>query len=494
LPWSELARSVAVEGAEVPISWEVRPGTRFASVRPWVHFRGGRPYVLSGELLASMVVEGLGEARAEDGAIRGDAVIQPGEPALLALMIASKVPLHLPHPDDVRNRLAHTIKSWRTWSDLIGYHGPHREAVVRSALVLKSLASRETGALVASPTTSLPEKLGGSRNYDYRFSWVRDASFMLDALSRLGLSEEVDASLGWLLKAVQKTAPDIRVFYDRAGEPATGVQHEVERWEGYRQSRPVTIGNKAAAQTQHGTYGDLFGAVSRYVSHGGRLDTETGLSMVKLADKLCDEWPLPGAGIWELEEERQYTSSLMNSWAALQRVCELAEGDEIPSIHVERWKETRDAIHRWTDEHCWSQSKASYTFYAGTDDLDASVLLAARTGFLVGDDPRLGSTIDAIKRELGAEGPFLYRYTGADKEENAFVCCTFWLIEAMCRAGRAAEAEPILQSALGYANDLGLWSEEIDASTGELLGNLPLGLSHLSVIGAITAFADATAH
>lgn len=414
LPWTELARRVEADGGAVPVRWELRPGTRLARVRPWVH-----------------------------------------DP------------------------------------DLIGYDGPFAEAAVRSALVIKALSSLDTGALAAAPTTSLPEAVGGERNFDYRYAWVRDASDMIDALSRLGLTEEVDASLAWLLRCVQQTAPDVHVFYTLDGRPAPPDQDRTELVDGYRGSRPVTIGNKAAGQTQHGSYGDLFGAVARYVDQGGHLDTGTGQTLTKLADRLCDEWTRPDAGLWELGRYRRYTSSLINAWAALDSAVKLAEGNQIPDFHAPRWRESRSDVHDFVDRHCWSEAKQSYTFYAGTEELDAAVLLAARCGFAPGDDPRLWTTIDAIRRELTAEGPLLYRYSGAGQEENAFVACTFWLIEAMSIAGRAEEAGRLIESALRRGNDLGLWSEEIDPSDGSLTGNFPIGISHLAVIGAITAYARA---
>lgn len=489
LPWSELARLVEVEGGPVGLRWELKAGSRLSTTRPWVHDRHGTPFVLSGDLLAALVHEHMGSPVTGGGRVHGKVELQPGQPALLALVLAEGKPLRLPEPADVRTRMDHTLRGWKEWSGLIRYDGPHRDDVVRSALTIKALSSADSGALVAAPTTSLPEVIGGSKNFDYRFAWVRDASFMIDSLTRLGLSEEVDASLGWLLRAVQRTAPDVHVFYALDGQPASGDEGQPELMEGYRSSDPVMIGNQAALQTQHGSYGDLFGAVARYVKRGGRLDTETGLTLTKLADRLCDEWPKPDAGLWELTDYQRYTSSMINSWNALDCAIQLADAGEMPDFHVERWRLEREAVHRFVDERCWSEAKQSLTFYAGTEDLDAAVLLAARCGFYPPDDPRLWTTIDAVRRELTADGPWLYRYSEASKEENAFVACTFWLVEALAIAGRGEEASSLLEGALAGATDLGLWGEEFDAAAGAHRGNFPIGISHLAVINAVTSVA-----
>lgn len=491
LPWTELVRRIEAVDEPVRFRFSLRPGDRLATVRPWVHVHDGKPFVLSGDLLGALVMDGIDDWRATPHEVSGEVELRPGAPALLALVLAQQGPVLVPRPEEVLDRLDHTNAAWRSWSAQVGYDGPHREHALRSALVLKALASSDSGALAAAPTTSLPEVIEGDRNFDYRFGWVRDSSFMLDALAGLGLVQELDASLSWLLGCVRRTAPGIDVFYRLSGAPATGEQQQVAEYEGYRRSRPVTIGNKAAKQVQHGAYGDLFGAVARHVEHGGHLDTKTAVMLAELADHVCDTWTHPGAGIWELGDDQRYTSSMIANWAALERARQLVERGEIAPTHVERWKETADEIHRFADEHCWSTSKQAYTFYAGTEDLDAAVLLAARTGFLAGDDARLWTTIDAIRTELTAEGPLLYRYTGAAKQENAFICCTFWLVEALSIAGRVEEAGPLLEAALGYGNDLHLFSEEVDPANAELLGNLPLGLSHLAVIGAILSFASA---
>jgi GH15 family glucan-1,4-alpha-glucosidase len=413
--------------------------------------------------------------------------VRSGDHGLLALTAVDREPLQIPRPDAVSDRLDETIHYHRRWRSRIHYDGPAAEAVLRSAAVLRQLTSQKTGAQAAASTTSLPEKIGGSRNFDYRFAWVRDASFAVDALAGLALVEEVHSVLTWLLEALHRTAPDVHVFYTLDGQPASSEMSEVSFLRGYRDSRPVQEGNSAASQRQLGAYGDLIDAVHRATEIGYRLDARTADLLAGTTDRACDLWRLPDAGIWELGDYEHYTISKIGCWVALDRMIGLAEDDQVASLSLPRWRTERDRIREWIEENCWSRTKQSLTFYAGTDELDAAVLLAARTGFWKGDDPRLSTTIDAVREELSAGGPLMYRYSGQRGKEGAFVACSFWVVEALAYAGRVDEAAEMLDGMLGYCSDLGLLSEELDPETGELLGNFPQALSHLALIGAATA-------
>jgi GH15 family glucan-1,4-alpha-glucosidase len=286
----------------------------------------------------------------------------------------------------------------------------------------------------------------------------------------------VHASVSWLLDAVAHTAPQIRPMYTLDGAPASAQTSTVESLAGHRDSRPVQVGNSAADQRQLGAYGDLMDAVWRVIAGGGRIDDGHAQMLAGIADHVCDLWRDTDAGIWELGQLRHYTISKIGCWVALDRAVRLAESDRLASMHVRRWRSERHAIHAWVDEHCWSEAEHSYTFYAGTDELDAAVLLAARTGFLAGDDPRLAGTIAAVRKRLSAGGPLLYRYSEMVEEEGAFLACTFWLIEAMAAAGQRQEAAALLQQARGCAGRTGIYSEEIDPVSRELRGNVPQGL------------------
>ena len=276
-------------------------------------------------------------------------------------------------------------------------------------------------------------------------------------------------------------------MYTLEGQPASAGMSSAEQLPGYRGSQPVQLGNSAAEQLQLGAYGDLVDAVWNYTDHRGCLDPGSAEVVVALVDQVCDRWQSRDAGLWELGDPQHYTSSKIGCWVALDRGVRLAEAGQLPSVRADRWRAERDAVHAWTDEHCWSPTKESYTFHAGTDKLDAAVLLAARTGFLDGDDPRLASTVDAIRAELAAGGPLLYRYSGMAEEEGAFLACSSWLVEALVAIGRREEAAGLFDELVKHSTDTGLLTEQVDPASGELLGNLPQGLSHLSLIGAATS-------
>ncbi len=482
LAWTELAREVRAGTGEVPMRWRIAPGDRFHRVRPWAWAHRGVPLLRVGDQMVAVVAEQAGEPRIGRAEISGEFMARPGGDALLALATTDSEPAAVPSAARVRTRLRATEDSWRRWSGTVSYHGPDRDLVMRSTLALKLLTYAPTGALLAAGTTSLPEKIGGKRNFDYRYGWIRDTSFALDALFRLGLEHDAHGTLSWMLGAVSGTAPDIKPFYGLRGDvPAGGGELKVQ---GYRDSRPAHDGNKAAGQSQWGNYGDLLDSVWLAVDRGHTvLDPRTARMLEQVADRVCDIWAGPDSGMWELGTRRHYTISKMACWVALDRLIRLADRGQLAARDAGRWRAEAAAIRAWVDENCWSQARRSYSFFAGSEDLDAAVLLAGRMGFLAGDDPRFTQTIDAIRGEL-ADGPLLYRYTGAREQENAFLACSFWLVDALVRAGRRGEAREVWKGATAHASDLGLLSEEADPASGELRGNMPQALSHLALLMA----------
>jgi GH15 family glucan-1,4-alpha-glucosidase len=485
LPWTELARRVDGLSGSVPMAWEVAPGHALSVARPFAWCEGDTPRLTVDEIQLAVVANNIGTPQVTAHDVNGEFVVESGAPALLGLVISRGEPLCLPSPASIYGRIERTRDTWRAWSEQLAFDGPGKDIVIRSALTIKALTSESTGGIAAAATTSLPEAIGGSRNYDYRYSWIRDSSFALDAMCRLGLDEEVHGSILWLVRA-GSTAPDLRTFYALDGSWVSDAMREVEA-PGYRRSRPVLVGNQAASQTQLGCFGDLLDAIYQHIRGGGRLDPATADRVSVLADRTCQLWRTPDAGLWELQTSGHYTISKIGCWVALDRAVRLAEEGQLASRNVDRWRSEREEVHDWVDQHCWSEAKRSYTFHADTDDLDAAVLLAARTGFSPRKDPRLDSTIDALLAELGAGGSLLFRYSGQQGKEGAFLACSGWLVEALVHTGREAEAAKLFDDLVSRANDVGLFSEEIDVEDGDLLGNTPQVLSHLAVIGAATA-------
>jgi GH15 family glucan-1,4-alpha-glucosidase len=404
---------------------------------------------------------------------------------VIALCAAHQEPLVFPSREQVEARLEATTAYWRRWAARRQYDGPWRDFVIRSALALKLLFHAPSGAIAAAASASLPEEIGGERNWDYRFCWVRDSAFTLDALVRLGCPGEADAFFWWLLHASQLTHPRLQVLYR-----LNGGEHAPERTlelDGYRGSRPVRVGNDAAAQTQLDVYGDLLQTALVYAEAGGRIDRETGRRLAEIADLVCRIWRQPDSGIWEVRSQPEhFTHSKMMCWVALDRALRLADAGHVPGSDASMWRQERLAIREFIETRCWSERLGSYTRQAGGEELDASVLLGVLFDYDAPDPGRLAATVDALRRELG-RGPLLLRYSGEDGlrgGEGAFLCCSFWLADALARIGRLEEATVLMEQLTTLASDVGLYAEEIDPDTGELLGNVPQGLVHLALVNA----------
>lgn len=343
LPWTELAREVRAGMGEVPMRWRVAPGDRFHRARPWAWEHQGTPLFRIGDQMIAVVAEEAGEPQVGRAGVSGEFVARPGVDALLALAATDAEPAIVPAAAGIRERLRATEASWRRWSGTVSYHGPDRDLVLRSALALKLLTYAPTGGLLAALTTSLPERIGGDRNYDYRYGWIRDTSFAFDALLELGLQHEVHRILSWLLSAVSGTAPDIRPFYGMRGHvPAEGGTLEVR---GYRDSRPAHDGNSAVSQSQWGNFGDMLESVWLAVDRGAAvLDPDTARMLEVIADRVCDLWAGPDSGIWELGSKRHYTSSKMACLVALDRMARLADRGQVSARDVARWRAEAAAI------------------------------------------------------------------------------------------------------------------------------------------------------
>ncbi|NHC14089.1 glycoside hydrolase family 15 protein [Motilibacter sp. E257] len=481
LPWSELARRVEGVEGHVPMRWEVSPGSALGVLAPWADEHETGPLLKLDDLTMGVRCGDVGSHETHGSSVTGHFRTAPGSRGVLGVVATSREPLYLPGADQLDSRIDRTVRGWQDWSDTLVWSGSWEKAVRRAALALKLLLYAPTGAIAAAATTSVPERLDGGKNWDYRYTWVRDTAYTLDAFVRLGLHEEVHAAVSWLLATVERHGPELQPFYSLDGElPGGSRRRDVP---GYRRSAPVVDGNDAAGQLQLGPYGDLFQTVFLCVQEGHVLDARTSRVLADLADRCCDDWQRRDAGMWELHDERHFTLSKMSCWQALDRAARLADGGHLPG-NPRRWRMESARIREWVAEHCWSEERQAYTLHAGTEDLDAGVLLGARFGFDRG--PRMASTVTAVRQELGT-GPLLHRYSGMQKEEGAFLACTFWAVEALAFTDQLEQAKHLMDEVLALTDGPGLLSEMVDPRDGSLLGNLPQALSYLGLINAACA-------
>jgi GH15 family glucan-1,4-alpha-glucosidase len=493
-PYRELARRVEGIAGRVPMQWSVEPRFAYGAKSASFESRAGIPVAASGMDAVAVLGWNTGDADGEGDAatVRGRFVTDVGSRSLLALSAARQEPLVFPPRADVETRLDETTRRWRAWAQARRYGGPWRSAVVRSALALKLLVFAPSGAIAAAPTTSLPEAVGGSRNWDYRFSWPRDAAFTLHALLSLGCDGEARAFFSWLLHASQLTHPRLQVLYRLDGR-AEAEEKELPL-AGYRESTPVRTGNAAAGQLQLDVYGEVLSAAALFAHYAGGLDRDHGRRVAEIADLVCALWQRQDAGIWEVRgEPAHFTQSKMMCAVALDSAVALADAGQLPRANVERWRSESARIRAFVDGNCFAAEKSSYTRAAGESEVDASLLLAVLAGYDRADAPRLIGTVDAVRKELG-RGPLVHRYVGDDGlpgEDGAFVACSFWLVEALARQGRVDDATALMDELVALANDVGLYAEEIDPASGDFLGNFHQGLSHLALINAAIALQEA---
>lgn len=491
LPWAELARRIDGVSGSVEFTWRVRPGTALGTASPWIEDSTRGPIIRSGATTIAVVGDEYGPEEVEvDGAmpteLSGRFTTTENSRHLLIIVATHGEPIHLPVPANVDVGIDRTIDNWRAWSRAFSYEGPWADQVQRSALALKLLIFSPTGAIAAAATTSLPENPRGAKNWDYRFAWVRDLAYTAHALVRFGLREETHAAVSWLLRTIRENGPELHIFYGlEGGVPDGVVEHDVAGWRGIG---PVVSGNPAQGQLQLGVYGDLFAICRTYVDAGNVLDVETGRLLAEVADRTCDLWRNRDAGMWELPQEEHYVSSKMGCWQALGDAVHLAELGQVAGS-ADRWRTEQTRIREWIDEHGWNEERGAYVMFPGSDDLDASVLLHAMSGFDRGD--RMSSTIDALTAELG-EGALLYRYSGVQQEEYTFVACAFWRASALACVGRHDEAIAAMDELVGMTNDVGILAEMIDPAEGAHWGNLPQALSHLALINAALTIKELT--
>jgi GH15 family glucan-1,4-alpha-glucosidase len=399
--------------------------------------------------------------------------------------------------EEIADRLDDTMEGWRSWSAMHQtYEGPWRELVHHSGRVLQALTFEPTGAIVAAPTTSLPETVGGERNWDYRYTWVRDACLTMEALWVAACPDEANRFFAFLADAAASQlhrGVDLQIMFGIGGERDL-TERELPHLSGWRQSRPVRVGNGAWNQRQMDVYGELLGAAQRLVEQLGELDPITRQFLIAAADTAAVRWKEKDQGIWEIRgEPRDFLYSKLMCWVALDRAIALAEPLGAKD-RVEGWTAAREEIRMAIFEHGWSDQAGAFTQAFGTDDLDASNLMLAITGFLPGDDPQMKATIDATAERLTDERGLVYRYRaqdGLEGEEGTFLLCTFWLAQAQALAGEVDQARQTFERAVAYANDVGLLAEEVDVGGEEMIGNYPQAFSHIGLVNAAWAITEA---
>jgi GH15 family glucan-1,4-alpha-glucosidase len=402
--------------------------------------------------------------------------------------------------DELAATVAATVADWRSWCDLHqSYDGPWREQVHHSGRVLQGLSFQPSGAVVAAATTSLPEGVGGERNWDYRFAWVRDASFTMEALWVAACPDEAGEFFSFMTTAAASgigRGQSLQIMFGVGGEHDLS-ERTLPHLQGWRGSRPVRVGNGAWSQQQIDVYGELLGAAARLSDQLAGIDADTRRFLVACADTAAECWKEKDQGIWEVRGEPQhFLYSKVMCWVALDRALALADrigaGDRVSA-----WKSARDEVWEEVVTRGWSEEAGAFTQYFGSTDLDASNLMMPIVGFLPADDPRMLATIEAIADRLTDERGLVYRYRtsggvdGLTGEEGTFLLCTFWLAQALAMSGRTRRAREVFERAAGLANDVGLLAEEVDAATGELLGNFPQAFSHVGLVNAAWAIAQA---
>jgi GH15 family glucan-1,4-alpha-glucosidase len=496
-----LIRKVACADGTVDVALSYAPRPEYGLIHPLLSAvdggltaRGGAEWLV----LTTPVALAVDGSTAEAGV-----TMRAGDTFLFALhrTTVGDVPARVWGQGELADRLDATLDAWRSWSELHqSYQGPWRELVHLSGRVLQALTFQPTGAIVAAATTSLPEEVGGERNWDYRYTWVRDASLTMEALWVAACPDEAADFFSFMTTAaassvVHQRLP-LQIMFGVAGERDL-TERTLAHLRGWRGSRPVRVGNGAWSQQQVDVYGELMGAAYRLADQIADIDADTKAFLASLADTAAERWKEKDQGIWEVRgEPRHFLYSKVMCWVALDRAIALADRidarDRMPD-----WQRAKDEIADAVLSNGWSGKANAFTQHFGGDDLDASNLMMPIVGFLPADDPRIVATLDATEQRLTDERGLVYRYhtaggvDGLAGDEGTFLLCTFWLAQANALAGRVQRAREIFERAVAYANDLGLLAEEIDPRTGQMIGNFPQAFSHIGLVNAAYAIAEA---
>jgi GH15 family glucan-1,4-alpha-glucosidase len=492
-PFRQLLR--VAEGLEglVELSATLAPRFDYGFIAPWIRRQGPNLYGAVGGAAALVVWSDLALQPSGLHDLTGRVTLGAGDRARVSIQFSA--PEHLdeampraPSPEVVDGRLEGTIQWWRGWARSGRPDNDHEQAALRSAIVLKGLTNAPTGGIVAAPTTSLPETPGGERNWDYRFCWIRDSAFTLRSLAELGFVKEATGFRRFVERSAAGSADELQIMYGVGGEHRL-VEIDLVELEGYRGARPVRTGNAAYQQTQLDVHGVLAELSAERLAHGEEIDAEYWRFLSGVIDAAAVRWQQKDRGIWEVRGAPQhFVQSKVMCWVALDRGIAIAETSGLPGA-VDHWRVGRDEVRAAIEDRGYDRERGVFVRAFGARDLDAALLLLPEYGFVEWDDPRMFRTADAIRDELGSDG-LLRRYLaddGLSGSEGRFLCCSFWLVECLARQGRHSEATEVYERACAGSNDLGLFAEQYDVSSAELLGNFPQGLTHLAHIQAALA-------
>ena len=495
LPTTMLIRRLTSRGRPLQVSVRVSPRFGETRTRPARAARRRDALIIEHRGLVLAVLTDAPVALTVDETVVF--TVDPARPLTVVVGVTDRCPLVFAPPTVACAEAERDERGWRRWAEGVTAVPAHRAAVVRSLLTLQLLTYSPSGAPVAAPTTSLPEVIGGGRNWDYRYAWPRDASIGIAAFLAAGKDREARAFLAWLLHAGRLSRPRLPALFTIHGRPGP-AERELRGWPGYAGSRPVRVGNGAAGQHQLDGYGWVLDATWLLVDAGHRLDSETWRATRGLADHVTATWDQPDAGIWERRNEpRHHVHSKLMAWLALDRAARIAhrQGGRA-ARRAPVWRAERDRIAADVRANGYDDDLGSYTAAYGSGDLDASVLLLPILGLDEAASPRVVGTVDAIRDRLGAGGPLVYRYLGDDGlagREGAFLPCSFWMVQALAATGRRAEASALFDELVALGGPLGLYAEEMDPVTGEHLGNFPQALTHASLLQAAAALDAPTA-
>ncbi|TMB35867.1 MAG: glycoside hydrolase family 15 protein [Deltaproteobacteria bacterium] len=487
-PEHEILRILECKSGQVEVEMVFDPRPEYGRDEVRIHDTGGLGLRMSTPFgLLTLRTDLSPIFPADDGRIHTRAVLHEGDVRHFSLTLAEDWQAVLPPLGEwSRQSVARSEAWWREWASHLTYDGPARELVTRSALALKLLMHAPSGAIIAAPTTSLPERIGGDLNWDYRFCWLRDSSLTVHALFELGYADEAKAFVSWLLHATRLTQPELRILYDVYGKKPR-PERTLDHLAGYGASRPVRVGNGAAEQLQLDVYGEVIHATTQVVGRDEELDGDTRRMLCGFGEYVCRNWQMPDEGIWEPRSgKRHNTHSRLLCWAALDCLLELHRKGHLPEARAASFAENRDVIRRDIETRAWNARLESYAAQLDGDDLDASLLLLSWHGFEKASSERMRKTYARIREQLGAGRGLLYRYrTGESPGEGAFGVCGFWGAEYLALGGGTLEeARRAFDELCGFANDVGLFAEEIDPATGEGLGNFPQAFTHVGLINA----------